>query len=71
MKKKIFIEGMSCEHCVKHVKDALSEVVGVEGVDVNLAGNYAIVETNDEVSDEQLKETIEEVDYSVTNIETL
>ena len=26
MKKKILIEGMSCEHCVGHVKEALEEL---------------------------------------------
>lgn len=26
MLKKIFIEGMSCNHCVNHVKEALAEL---------------------------------------------
>lgn len=26
MKKKIFIEGMSCMHCVNHVKEALEDI---------------------------------------------
>lgn len=30
MKKKLLIEGMSCNHCVNHVKTALTE--DVEGV---------------------------------------
>ncbi|MEG2018838.1 MAG: cation transporter, partial [Clostridium sp.] len=34
MKKKISIEGMSCGHCVNHVKEALSELPGVTSVDV-------------------------------------
>lgn len=71
MKKKIFIEGMTCEHCAKHVKDALCDVVGVKSAEVDLSGKYAIVETNNEVSDEQLIEAIEEAEYNVTEIETL
>ena len=41
MKKKILIEGMSCEHCVAHVKDALEGIDGVASVLVNLEGKYA------------------------------
>ncbi len=28
MSKKIYIEGMSCDHCVKHVTNALIEMEG-------------------------------------------
>ncbi len=38
------IEGMSCEHCVKAVRDALAEVPGVDKVEaVNLDSGEAIV----------------------------
>ncbi len=39
MKKKLYIEGMSCDHCVKHVKDALSEIPGISSVEVDLKIN--------------------------------
>lgn len=67
MKKKILIEGMSCEHCVAHVKDALEGIDGVSSVLVNLEGKYATVETD--VNNEILKEAIEEEGYDVVNIE--
>ena len=67
MKKKILIEGMSCEHCVAHVKDALEGIDGVSSVLVNLEGKYATVETD--VNDEILKEAIEEEGYDVIKIE--
>lgn len=67
MKKKIFIEGMSCNHCVGHVTNALEGLEGVSSVEVNLEGKYATVETN--VSNEILKEAIEEEGYDVVNIE--
>ena len=44
----ISIEGMSCEHCVKAVKDALSSQSGVKGVDVSLEGKNAQVVYDDE-----------------------
>jgi len=71
MKKKIYIEGMTCEHCVKHVKEALGEVAGVISTEVNLAEKYAFIETDTEVQDEEIKNAIEEIDYSVTRIENL
>ncbi|GEQ21801.1 hypothetical protein CBU02nite_23070 [Clostridium butyricum] len=67
MRKKILIEGMSCEHCVAHVKDALEGIDGVSKVEVSLEGKYATVETD--VNDEILKEAIEEEGYDVMKIE--
>jgi copper chaperone len=67
MKKKILIEGMKCEHCVGHVKDALEGLEKVTSVEVSLENNYAIVETTN--SNEELKEAIEEEGYDVVKIE--
>lgn len=66
MKKKILIEGMKCSHCVAHVKDALEELNDVTLLEVNLEEKYALVETN--ISDEVLKDTIEEEGYDVIAI---
>lgn len=36
-RKRIGIEGMSCDHCVNHVKEALTEdIQGVKVIDVSL-----------------------------------
>jgi copper chaperone len=67
MKKKILIEGMSCEHCVGHVKDALEGLDKVTSVEVSLEDNCAIVETTN--SNEELKAAIEEEGYDVVKIE--
>lgn len=67
MKKKISIEGMSCEHCVGHVKEALESLDKVTSVEVSLENNWAIVETAN--SDEELKAAIEEEGYDVIKIE--
>lgn len=67
MKKKILIEGMKCEHCVGHVKEALSSLEGVVAVEVNLKGKYALVDTD--VSNEKLTEAIEDEGYGVIKIE--
>lgn len=64
--KKVVIEGMSCGHCVKHVKDALLEVNGVSSVEVDLGSKTATIEG--EVSDLEIKEAIEDVGYEVVSI---
>ncbi|WP_026478093.1 heavy-metal-associated domain-containing protein [Alkaliphilus transvaalensis] len=68
MKKKIMIEGMSCGHCSNHVKDALMELEEVKEVTVDLAGKNAVVELSQEVTDEVLKEVIEEAGYDFQGV---
>ena len=69
MEKKIFIEGMSCQHCVNHVTEALKEISGVKTVDVDLKGKYAIVEADRQIDDSEIKNAIEEAGYEVVKIE--
>ena len=71
MKKKISVEGMSCQHCVSHVKEALSELNGVTSVDVNLEAKSAVLEASTDVKDEDIKYAIDEAGYEVVNIENL
>ena len=41
---KLRIEGMSCGHCVMHVKEAIAKVPGVQGpVEVSLEKREALV----------------------------
>lgn len=69
MKKTISIEGMSCNHCVAHVKEALEGLEGVTSVKVNLDKKCASIESKSEVKDEGIKSVIEEAGYDVTKIE--
>ena len=68
MKKLLKVEGMMCEHCVKHVRDALSGVPGVVSVDVNLKKKGALVECGAEVTNEALAAAVREAGYEVTQI---
>jgi len=69
MKKKIIIEGMSCNHCVAHVEQALMEVDGVKSVKVDLKGKNAVVDLSHDVDDSKLKAAIEDAGYEVIRIE--
>lgn len=70
MKKKLLVEGMSCGHCVNHLKTALTEdIEGVEVLEVSLDGKYAIVETQDNVTDADIKSVIDDLGYELKGIE--
>ena len=68
MKKKIYIDGMSCSHCVSHVKEALLDI-GASKVKVDLEEKFATAEFEDDINDSEITEAIEEVGYEVTEIE--
>jgi len=63
MKTILQIEGMSCAHCVQHVKEALEAVPGVKSAEVNLKAKNAAVEHGDKVSLAALKTAVEEAGY--------
>lgn len=69
MKKKLLIEGMSCGHCVMHVKNALMELEGVANVEVNLDDKSALVELSSAVEDSTLKEAVEDAGYDVVKVD--
>lgn len=68
MRKKITIEGMSCQHCVAHVTEALTELDGVKNVDVNLSAGIAIIETDKDVKDDTIRSAVDEAGYDVMSI---
>lgn len=66
--KLIGIEGMSCMHCAKKVEDKLRSIKEVRSAKVNLEEKNAEVILKAEIDDDRLKECIEELGYTVTNI---
>lgn len=66
MKKTISIEGMSCEHCVAHVREAL-EGLGGKSVEVNLSEGFATAEL--ECADDAIISAIDDAGYDVISIE--
>lgn len=68
MKKTIKIEGMSCMHCVGAVEKALNAVAGVQNVNVDLDNKVATVYVDGSITDEILREAIEDQGYDVISI---
>ena len=65
MERVLKIEGMSCKHCVNAVKNALNAIDGVNSAEVDLEKKTAIVEASDKVTDDMLREAVEEEGYTV------
>lgn len=65
----ISIEGMMCGHCTGRVEKALNALEGVSKVVVSLEDKNAVVEANDTVTIDMLKDTVTSEGYEVTNIQ--
>ena len=70
MNKKLLVEGMSCGHCVNHLKTALTEdIQGVKVLEVNLEEKYALVDIQDIVTEDDLRTVIEDLGYELKAVE--
>ena len=70
MKRKLSIEGMKCSHCVGNLKDVLTEDInGVEVLDVSLEGKCAIINMDESVEIEKIKELIEDLGFQLISVE--
>lgn len=68
MKKILSIEGMSCQHCVNHVKEALEKIDGVKSVLVSLEEKSAEVELLNEIGEDIFRAAIDEAGYTLGKV---
>jgi copper chaperone len=60
------VQGMSCAHCVNSIEGALGKLSGVEKAKVSLKEeSVSVIYNENEVTLNQIKETIEEQGYEV------
>ena len=69
MKKTLKIEGMMCEHCEMHTKNALEALDGVTEVSVSHKTGTAVVTLEKSVSDDVLMQAVADQGYRVTDIQ--
>lgn len=70
MKKlKISISGMHCASCANNVERSLRKVHGVKNASVSLMTNKGIIEVEDQVSEETIKQAITRTGYKVLDIQ--
>ncbi|MEV4471265.1 cation transporter [Nonomuraea sp. NPDC049504] len=61
------VKGMTCGHCVSSVKEEVSEVAGVTGVEVDLATGLLTVDSDGPVDAAKIVAAVEEAGYEVAN----
>jgi copper chaperone len=61
--REYIVEGMTCDHCVLSVTEEVSEVAGVDSVDVDLGSGRLVV--RGDASDEAVREAVAEAGYAV------
>ena len=64
MKYELKIDGMMCQHCQKHVSDALNAMEGVTA-EVDLENKTASVTADREISTEEFAKVIEDAGYTL------
>lgn len=63
MEKKLNVQGMMCQNCVRHVKNALEGLDGVDEAVVDLDAATAVVKLTSDVADEVLVAAVVEEGY--------
>lgn len=57
------VQGMSCPSCVRHIKEALCDLEGVDAVDVRLADGQVMVRHAENASVTSLVEALRDAGY--------
>jgi copper chaperone CopZ len=57
--------GMTCDHCVNSVTEELTAIASVTGVDVVLESGKVTIQSDSELSHEDVVAAIEEAGYEV------
>lgn len=65
---RLSIDGMSCENCVRHVREVLEGLEGVVRVSVNLEKGEAELEATVELMADEIKEVLDEEGYDLKNL---
>ena len=70
MKKfKILISGMHCASCAGNIERSIRKVQGVKNVSVSLMTSKSIVESDDNVSEEELKKAVARTGYKAIEVQ--
>ena len=61
---QLIVTGMTCDHCVRHVTDAISKVAGVHSVNVKLSEGIAVIESDTSLDLQSVKDAVVAAGYS-------
>jgi copper chaperone len=57
------ISGMTCQHCVSSVREEVSEVAGIDGIDIDLASGRMTI-TGNGYDDAAIRAAVAEAGYA-------
>ena len=70
MKKiKINVEGMHCTSCANILEKSLSKVKGIKEININVIMGKAFLETEDNVTEEEIRKAVKNPGYTPKEIE--
>ena len=61
------VVGMSCDHCVRSVTEAVGKIDGVRSVDVELESGLVTVESETEIDTDTFVDTVDAAGYEVAS----
>jgi copper chaperone len=67
MSSVLKVKGMSCQHCVMSITKALSQLDGIEKVQVDLATGEVRFDNKKTVASEQIEKAITDAGYEVVH----
>lgn len=59
------VSGMTCGHCVASVTEEVSELAGVENVDIDLATGSVTITSTTPLEDDAVRAAVEEAGYTL------
>ncbi len=62
---RLGVDGMTCQHCVRHVTEALTEVPGVEAVEVSLEENSATLTVGEAFTEQAAAAALDDAGYTM------
>ncbi|MEK6832470.1 MAG: heavy metal-associated domain-containing protein [Nanoarchaeota archaeon] len=68
-KIKLTVEGMHCASCASLVERGLKKLPNIKNVSVSFMDKKAIIETDEKVSDEDLRKAVTRAGYKVVSID--
>lgn len=66
-KYTVYINGMNCKHCSARIEQAFNSLDETKA-EVNLEGKYAIVSTNKEFTDDDIKTIVTDTGFTFVKV---
>lgn len=64
---QVVVSGMSCNHCVMSVTEEVSEIVGVDTVEVNLASGLVTVVGSRDVDESEIAAAVATAGFALSS----